>query len=279
VSEATVPVMTAYLLYAVFAIGGVGLCLMLPQGERTRPLAGGLIGLAALAMLLMLVATRFVPPDGSSPYFYLFAAIAIASAVRVITHPRPVYSALYFVLTVIAVASLMVLQRAEFLAVALVIIYAGAILVTYLFVIMLAYSGGSPVYDRQAREPMLTVFTCFLLMAAIAVHAGELPASRAASFSSREPAPVETFRSPAAIDEPTMALTPAEKEPPRAMGNTLAVGRMLMTRHVVTLEIGAVLLLVAMVGAIAMSRRRVKSEVPRMPARPLGQIGKEVEPF
>ena len=71
-------------------------------------------------------------------YFWIFSAIALVGAVRVVTHPRPVYSALYFVLTVFATAGLFVLLWAEFMAAALVLIYAGAILVTYVFVIMLA---------------------------------------------------------------------------------------------------------------------------------------------
>ncbi len=57
---------------------------------------------------------------------------------RVVTHPAPVYSALYFILTVFASAGLFVLLSAGFMAAALVLIYAGAILITYVFVIMLA---------------------------------------------------------------------------------------------------------------------------------------------
>src|SRR5688500_5995780 len=71
-------------------------------------------------------------------YFWIFSLIALGGAVRVVTHPRPVYSALYFVLTVFATAGLFILLWAEFMAAALVLIYAGAILVTYVFVIMLA---------------------------------------------------------------------------------------------------------------------------------------------
>ena len=65
-------------------------------------------------------------------------------AIRVVTHPKPVYSALYFVLTVFASAGLFVLLWAEFMAAALVLIYAGAILVTYVFVIMLAAEAPPP---------------------------------------------------------------------------------------------------------------------------------------
>ena len=62
--------------------------------------------------------------------------LGVGSAIRVITHPHPVYAALYFILTIIAMAGLILLLSAEFMAFAVIIVYAGAILVTYLFVIM-----------------------------------------------------------------------------------------------------------------------------------------------
>ena len=262
---------SAYLLYAVLAVGGVALYLMLPRGRESRSLAGGVLGLAALAMLVALLASNLAPPSGSSVFFYLFAMIAVASAARVITHRKPVYCALHFVLTVISVAALVVLERAEFVAIALVIIYAGAILVTYLFVIMLAQAPGSPVYDHQAREPLVTVFACFLLMAAIVTKAAEWDATSDVGASAAM-ADLTHLAEDALSSE-------AGSGQPMPDGNTLAVGWTVMTRFVVALELAAILLLVSMVGAIALSQRRVEPEVPRMPAEPLGQIGKEVPPF
>ncbi len=264
---------TAYLLYAVVAVGGVALVLLLPRGRGTTSLAGGVLGMATLALLMVLLMTRFASEGGVSGFFYLFSFIAIASAARVITHRQPVYSALYFVVTVLAVAALMVLQRAEFLAIALVIIYAGAILVTYLFVIMLAQSPGSPVYDHRSREPLITVFACFLLMAAIMGKVGAW--SGANGFAAKVP-PGSGVTARLISDDEHLSQAPNEAPP---SGNTIAVGWAIMTRFVVALELAAVLLLVSMVGAIAMSRRKVRREVPDVLARPLGQVGKEVEPF
>ena len=255
---------TAYALYGVFALGAIAMFLLLPQPQRSRPLVGAVAGLAALALLLVVLATRVATAD-TTVYFYLFAALAIASAARVISHPRPVYSALYFVLTVIAVAALLVLQHAEFLAVALIIIYAGAILVTYLFVIMLAHQGGSAVYDRRAREPLWTVLICFLLMANITTRAAVLPPA-----ASPKGVPVSS----------SVAAGPAQLDgPPATFGNTAAVGATLMSRYIVAIQMAGVLLLISLVGAIALSRRKVRSDVPPMSARPLGQIGREVQPF
>jgi NADH-quinone oxidoreductase subunit J len=153
---------------------------LLPKAGRSKTLIGAVFGLAAVAAFIILAATRIVAPDSGAVYFYVFATIAILAAARVITHPKPVYCAIYFVLVVVAVAALLVLQQAEFLAVALIIIYAGAILVTYLFVIMLAQQGGAPTYDRRSREPFRAVLAGFVLMAAVASKAADLPERPAA---------------------------------------------------------------------------------------------------
>ena len=110
--------------------------------------------------------------EGPPVYFYLFAGIAIAGAVGVVCQPRPVYAALYFVLVTLAGAGLFVLLLAEFMAIVLIIIYAGAILVTYVFVIMLASQGSSggnvaaPAYDRRAAGSCAAILVSFVLAGA-----------------------------------------------------------------------------------------------------------------
>ncbi len=262
---------TALILYALFALGGLGLYFCMPrldrflgEGGSRRPVpttaAGAIIGVAALAGLIALFAARFVGPIGERGYFYFFAIIAVLAAARVITHPKPVYSAIYVVALIVAVAALLVLQGAEFLAVALIIIYAGAILVTYLFVIMLAQQPGEQVYDRQAREPLAAMVVGFLLMGAIAGQtAGLTPFAPGAGASTIVVANL-------APDEP-------------ATGNTFALGSLVMTKYVVVLQITGILLLISMIGAIALSKKRVPNEASRTPHTVLGQIGKEVEPF
>ncbi|MGE0481802.1 MAG: NADH-quinone oxidoreductase subunit J [Phycisphaerae bacterium] len=159
--------------------------------------------------------------------FVAFAVLALVSAIRVVTHRRPVYSALYFVLVIAAFAGLLVVLQAEFLAAALVIIYAGAILVTYVFVIMLAQqSGGAPDYDRQSREPVLGVVTGFVVLAMLA---GGFFAAGA----------------------PQGAMIDA-----RGAGTVANIGTHLLTQYWVGVEVAGVLLLAAMVGAIAIARRR-----------------------
>ena len=248
------------LLYFIFALGGAGIYFLMPKGDRPTVMVGTLLGLSAVVALLIVLATSVMSSGPGGGYFYLFATIALVAAARVITHPTPVYSALYFVLVVLAVAALLVLLHAEFLAVAMIIIYAGAILVTYLFVIMLASQGGSPTYDRRAREPFLAVLAGFVLMAAVAGRAGNLPEHVAPQ------APVTL----AAADEESATLPE---------GNTLAVGATVMTKYVVALEIAGMLLLIAMVGAIALSKKMVPTDGYRPAQATLGVIGKEVPPF
>lgn len=241
----------AQLLYLVFALGAVGVYFLLPRSGTRGNYAGIVLGILALAAWLVVMATRFIAPGTSGAMFLFCAAIAIVATARVISHPKPFYSAIYFVLTVVAVTALLVLQRAEFLAASLIIIYAGAILVTYLFLIMLAQQSGAPVYDRRAREPFAAVFGGFLLMAVVAARA-------------------ETLPTPVA-DAAAMA----------SVGNTKAVGVEVITRYVVALQIAGVLLLVSMIGAVALSRKRVVAEHAAWaaPSAPLGQAGREAGPY
>jgi NADH-quinone oxidoreductase subunit J len=253
---------TAYVLYLVFALGAAGLYFLLPRTGPSKTAIGATLGVSAIVGLFVVLGAQDSPERSDEIYFYLFTATAILAAARVITHPKPVYSAIYFVAVVIAVAALLVLQEAEFLAVALVLIYAGAILVTYLFVIMLAQQPGSPIYDRRTREPFLAVVVGFVLMAMIAERAGELPAR-----ATEKAILADGGRNPASTV--SLLLT----------GNTMAIGAAVTTKYVVALELAGVLLLISMVGAIALSRKRITSDVIRTPHRTMGQIGKEVEPF
>lgn len=252
---------TAILLYSVLALGAMGIYFLLPKAGARKSYVGVVLGVAGLVALLLVLLTRVVSPSSGAGYFILFAAVAIASAARVVTHPKPVYSALYFVLAVIAVAALLVLRQAEFLAIALVIVYAGAILVTYLFVIMLAQQQGSPSCDVNSREPFLAVLCAFVLVAAILGRAIDLPPGI----------------QPTAIAVSDAA--PVAQQNGLSAGNTMAIGSVVMTRYIVVLELAGVLLLISMVGAVALAKKRTPSEAGLSTAPPIGQIGKEVPPF
>lgn len=161
------------LLYLGCAIGAVGVCMALPRRGLSPQLLGALIAAVGVGGVFLGLGLRSAE-NGTLPnfHFYLFTILALGSALRVISHPRPVYAALYFVLTIVASSGLYVLLSAEFMAFALIIVYAGAILITYLFVIMLATE--SPTadqvealaeYDRYSREPVLASVVGFILVA------------------------------------------------------------------------------------------------------------------
>ncbi len=99
--------------------------------------------------------------------FYAFAGVAVAAGALLITQKNPVYAALSFALVVLSTCGLFLLQAAPFLMAATIIVYAGAIVVTFLFVIMLAQQEGITAADQRSREPFLASLAGFVLIAAI----------------------------------------------------------------------------------------------------------------
>lgn len=173
------------LLYIMSVLGAVALYLMMKPAAsgtggstgRAGHVAGIILGLGVFAWLLKTCIDLFAPEGGSPEVLFLiFSVIALASSVRMITHSRPVYSALYFVMVVLSSAALFLLLGAEFMAFALIIVYAGAILITYMFVLMLAQQSDDPnrdtgdissgaEYDRLPREPAMAAVMGFLMLA------------------------------------------------------------------------------------------------------------------
>ncbi len=167
--------MAHFPVYMACAVGALGIFLLVRFQDVNYRILGVITGLAGLGWLLaQLAVSADAGEDRPAVLFWVFALIAIASAARMITHARPVYSALYFVMVVLATSGLFLLLHAEFMALALVIVYAGAILITYLFVIMLAQQAPTSEaeeqrasYDRIAREPAAAVVVGFIMVAVL----------------------------------------------------------------------------------------------------------------
>jgi NADH-quinone oxidoreductase subunit J len=166
--------MAAAILYTSCVLASAGLYLLVRPCHGRLKAVGALLGLAAVGWLLVALPALAVGDPEARPeiLFMIFALIAVASAVRMITHNRPVYAALYFILVVLSSAGLFLLLQAEFMAFALIIVYAGAILITYLFVLMLAQQSarpddptGQPDYDLLPREPAAAVLVSFVMLA------------------------------------------------------------------------------------------------------------------
>lgn len=149
-------------------LGFLAVYWLLPRARRSWPLYGAIAGGLALAAALFFLwhwGTGAVWPE--KILFYAFAGVAVTSAVMMVTQSNPVHAALSFALVVLSSCGLFLLQGAPFLAAATIIIYAGAIVVTFLFVIMLAQQEGWSNADLRSREPFLATLAGMVLMAAI----------------------------------------------------------------------------------------------------------------
>ncbi len=280
-------VINPYLLYVGLALGGLGVCLALPR-RRISPQALGAV-LAGLGLGLVLLGLGLRSERLPNYNFYIFAAIALGAALRVITHPRPVYAALYFILTILASCGLYLALAAEFMAFALVIIYAGAILITYLFVIMLATQAPSEgelealaEYDAEARSPVAATVASFALLAVLTTMlfggadrleprdgAGlDAPIEmmpRRAERSLREAGAIGAGDEVVGVDAAAWTATLRSGEevalPESArLTNVERIGHDLLAEHPGSIEIAGVILLMAMLGATVLSRRQVELE-------------------
>jgi len=157
--------------------------------------------------------------------FILFGAIAVCGAIMVVTRKHPMASALYLILTLFAVAALFVLRQAHFLAAIQVIIYAGAVVVLFVFVIMLI----NVPEDRLPVERATTVRVLGVLAAGFFILESAVLARRY-----------------------SMPTGPAAE-----VGSVEAVGRALFTDYLLAFEITSVLLLAAVIGAIALAKRKI----------------------
>lgn len=249
-------------LYIATVLGAVALYLMMPKRTANLPKLGALLGAAALGGLWLYFSRALFAAvsieKSSVVFYYVFSAIAIAAAVRVIVNTRPVYSALWFVMVVLASAGLFLTLLAEFMAIAMIIIYAGAILVTYMFVIMLATSAAEdeaperrPAYERVAREPLAAVAAGFVLLAVL-LQIG---------FESEQMVPNKAAQRSA--DTQIIAGTLANRSEyadAELLDNTELVGLDLFQSHPLGLELAGVVLLVALIGAVVIAKTKVEEE-------------------
>jgi NADH-quinone oxidoreductase subunit J len=166
-------------------------------------------------------------------HFYLFGLIAVASALLFVTRKSPVAAALWLVNTMFCLAALYVLLDAQFIAALQVIVYAGAIMVVFLFVIMLLNLGQSPPADIRGIGWKI---------AAGAVGIG-IVADVLAVTRSKTPA---TLTLPPGFSANQVALT----------GAVAPVAVPLFTNYLLAFEITSILLLAAIVGAVVVGRQR-----------------------
>jgi NADH-quinone oxidoreductase subunit J len=171
--------------------------------------------------------------------FYAFAAVLLAAALRVITARNPVHAVLYLVLAFFTAAALWLLLRAEFLAIALVLVYVGAVMVLFLFVVMMLDINLERLREGFWKNLPLAV-----------VVGGVMAAEMVAVLAQRY-----------------LGAAAGTRAVPAGHSNTRELGRVLYTQYVYAFEIAAVILLVAIIAAIALTLRRRKDSKNQDPAR------------
>lgn len=167
----------------------------------------------------------------TSALFYLFAAVLLFASVMVITARSTVHAALHLVLAFASAACVWMLLHAEFLAIALVLVYVGAVMVLFLFVVMML-----DLNSDQFREGFWRVLPLAGLVGALI--ALEMALVLTHGFDVRQ--------------------APAWPEAAAKLGNTKLLGVAIYTNYLYPLQIAAVLLLVAIVAAISLTLRRRK---------------------
>ena len=147
-------------------LGMAAIYLLLPRARRYPPLYGAAVGgLALVAAGWWMIRSEWVLVE--TILFYTFAGLAIVFGGLMIAQRNPVHAALSFAMVVLSTCGLFLLQAAPFLMAGTIIIYAGAIVVTFLFVIMLAQQAGISNADQRSREPFLASVAGFVLLGSI----------------------------------------------------------------------------------------------------------------
>jgi NADH-quinone oxidoreductase subunit J len=163
--------------------------------------------------------------------FYSFAALLIFSALMVITVRNPVHAALFLVLSFFSSAAVWLLMHAEFLAIALVLVYVGAVMVLFLFVVMMLDINLAPLREGFARYLPIGIIMALLMMLAMGL---------------------------ALTREKIGIAPPAAEKLMQGVGNTTLLGQSLYTNFLYPFEIAGAILLVAIIAAISLTMRKGK---------------------
>ena len=162
--------------------------------------------------------------------FGILSAVALSSAILVITRRNVVHSVIWLIVTLFAVAGVYLMQHAEFLFAVQIILYVGGIMVLFLFVVMLVNLDVARKQARFSRQWALALFTAVVLLAEFGYV---------------------LYNGGRGLNLPPR---PVVAEP---LHNTQAVGQALFQNYVLPVEIASLLLLVAMVGAVIMAKRKL----------------------
>jgi NADH-quinone oxidoreductase subunit J len=161
--------------------------------------------------------------------FGILSVVALASGIMVITRRNAIHSVIWLIVTLFAVGGIFLLQHAEFLFAVQIILYVGGIMVLFLFVVMLVNIDVALKQAQFSRQWQLGLFTAVLVFAQLAYVIYKIG--------------------------PGLSL-PAQPAGPEPAHNTQAIGQALYQTYMLPVEIASLLLLVAMVGAVIMAKRK-----------------------
>jgi NADH-quinone oxidoreductase subunit J len=217
-----------------FLAGAIGLMLLVPGGRnRFSSLACGAI-LTLVSGVLFASDWPLLGNWGVQASFWFLAFVTLGSGVAMIATRNPVYSALWFALSLVGTSGIYLLQGAQFLGMATIVVYAGAIVVTFLFVIMLAQPEGHAAYDRLSwgslPKPLAILSACLL----VGLILGNLMPWKSHEKLAAQ-LPNAEARTASVLSTNHMA----------------QLGRELFSRQLIAVEAAGTLLMAALVGAVA----------------------------
>ncbi len=262
---------TGSLLAVAVGCAAASVWLLLPRGEgglreRSSRRFGMLLG--AVALSLFVATGHRLGGIGEEATFLVVSLVAVVGGVATIVTRSPVYSAIWFALALAGVAGVLLVLGAQFLGVATIIVYAGAILVMFLFVLMLAQPTGMASYDRVSNEPLLSAVAGAVLLGLLTLFIGRLAAGPATCCA----VPSKATALAGGVAPPVAPLPPADSTggDPLATDHVARLGGELFGRHLLAVEAAGLLLLVALIGSIAMVSRTPAEEQPLLVARRAG---------
>ncbi|MBT4689851.1 MAG: NADH-quinone oxidoreductase subunit J [Rhodospirillaceae bacterium] len=165
--------------------------------------------------------------------FYVFAAIAVAAGVMVVSARNPVHSVLFLILTFFTTAALFVLIGAEFLAMVLVVVYVGAVAVLFMFVVMMLDINFVEMREGFLQYMPIGVLVGIILLVELLMVLGTASMSPEVLATGTEPIPDIAHRQ-----------------------NTAAIGDVIYTKYIYLFQAAGMILLIAMVGAIVLTLRQ-----------------------
>lgn len=203
----------------------VGLWLLLPPGRRWQSLAGTICAALGIGFFASNLPGWMHPSE--AVLFWTLAGGVLGAALATVVARNPIHCALWFALTLLLVAVVLMSQGALFVGVATVVVYAGAIVVTLLFVLMLAQPSGAATYDRLSWGRAPTAIATLSMAAVVAMLA-------------------------AGVLNHTSENAEGTAQP---LGSIAPLGAELFGRHILSVDAAGILLLAALVGALAIVTR------------------------